>query len=225
LKGGAKKNRAVKYILIDEAQDMCKLQHRIIRMIFPESRYAVLADVNQALYPMINVTDKNFLYDIYSDGGKPPAAVELTVSYRQTFEISRFASNILNIFSEENYFKRHGDEPEIVETDDTEGTIVSLIKSINERGYASIGILTRHRHEAESLHKRLNPRTDIALIVTPDAKFTPGAVVMPVAYAKGLEFDAVIVPDYKTLKASGDKRVLYLMCTRALHLLYLIGGR
>ncbi|MCL2461795.1 MAG: UvrD-helicase domain-containing protein [Defluviitaleaceae bacterium] len=224
LKGDAPKNNGVKHILIDEAQDWNPLQHRIIRALFPNSKFTVLADVNQALYRAINILDKDELAEIYAEAAKKPAVIELEKSYRQTFEISRFASYILGIFSEDKYFKRHGEEPRIIETEPGGAAdgIASLIGEINAKGYRSVGILTERKQEAEELYRRLRKKAGVALITDADAKFQTGAVIMPIAYAKGLEFDAVIVPGYGELAGEENKRILYLMCTRALHLLYLI---
>ena len=222
IKGSVKKDTAVKHILIDEAQDLNILQHRVIRAAYPESRFTVLADVNQAMYPLINVADKAELTRAYASGDLEPAVITLNKSYRQVYELGRFASQILGIFSEDDYFKRHGGEPVMIKTDDCIGEIVKIIGKIRERGYLSIGILTEHRHEAVSLHKKLSKKTHVELITDADKAFTPGTVIIPAAYAKGLEFDACVIPGYGALVKKQSRRVLYLMCTRALHMLYLI---
>ena len=48
--------------------------------------------------------------------------------------------------------------------------------------------------------------------------------IIPSYIAKGLEFDAVIIPDYnaKNYKSFLDNNLLYVACTRALHELVLI---
>ena len=48
-----------------------------------------------------------------------------------------------------------------------------------------------------------------------------GIVVLPVALAKGLEFDAVLVPDADRYAGARGRQALYVACTRALHLLRL----
>ena len=221
LKGDIKKNNGIKHILIDEAQDLNLLQHKIILMLYPLAKYTVLADVNQALYKEITISDKNELIAIYSAQEKSPTVIELEKSYRQTFEISRFSSEILGVFSEENYFKRHGETPKIIENGNIDDCILSVVKEIHEKGYYSVGILTGLKQDALTLHSRLKKLTEISLIAESDAKFQSGTVIMPIAYAKGLEFDAVIIPGYKELQNQENKKILYLMCTRALHLLYL----
>ena len=222
LNGDVIKNKSVKHILIDEAQDLCPLQHKIIISLYPESRFTVLYDENQALYPLINVNDKDGLMDIYTIKQKRPAVAELIKSYRQTFELSKFASRILGIFSEDKYFNRHGEEPEIRDHKSMDDEIVSIIKEVNNKNYHSVGILTEHKHEAASLYDRVKSRIEAVLITETGQKFAHGAVVMPIMYAKGLEFDAVIIINYNKLLSEDKKNILYLMCTRALHLLYLL---
>ena len=41
----------VKHILIDEAQDLSFIQHRIIKRMFPRAKFTLLADTNQAIIP------------------------------------------------------------------------------------------------------------------------------------------------------------------------------
>lgn len=46
---------------------------------------------------------------------------------------------------------------------------------------------------------------------------------MPVYLSKGLEFDAVLIPDAdETAYGSADAKLLYVGCTRALHRLKLL---
>lgn len=58
--------------------------------------------------------------------------------------------------------------------------------------------------------------------------FTGGIVVTSAHIAKGLEFDAVIVPDVdeRNYASDMDRSMLYIACTRAMHELHLThGGR
>ena len=47
--------------------------------------------------------------------------------------------------------------------------------------------------------------------------FSGGTVMMPSYYAKGLEFDAVIILEDSSADASNDDNIKYVMSTRALH--------
>ncbi|MCL1877257.1 MAG: UvrD-helicase domain-containing protein, partial [Defluviitaleaceae bacterium] len=91
LTGRVKADKTVKHILVDEAQDLSVLHHRILRKLYPASNFTILADVNQALYPELNITETESLKELY-----PQADVfALTKSYRSTFEIMQFATDIL----------------------------------------------------------------------------------------------------------------------------------
>jgi DNA helicase-2/ATP-dependent DNA helicase PcrA len=92
ISGRIPQEKAVKHILLDEAQDFCILHHRILRALYPSGNFTVLADTNQALYPAINLTCRAGLEALYPQAG----VISLSKSYRSTYEISRFASQLLD---------------------------------------------------------------------------------------------------------------------------------
>ncbi|NLA76560.1 MAG: hypothetical protein GX851_01800, partial [Clostridiales bacterium] len=81
--------------------------------------------------------------------------------------------------------------------------------------------------EAYSLFDALSPLARVTLGKKNASEFPAGAVIMPLAYVKGLEFDNIIIPDTQKPRFSGaaGKRFLYMMVTRALHSLPLICKR
>jgi DNA helicase-2/ATP-dependent DNA helicase PcrA len=119
-----------------------------------------------------------------------------------------------------------GGEPEIREfTHDTAGVLV-ILKEIPKE-YNTVGILLANKKRAAAFYAKLKQQAAphmIYLINDADESFHPGILVMAVPFAKGLEFDAVICPDYGTDAFEGEmgRKLLYLICTRALHRLYLI---
>jgi len=293
LTGRIPQEKQVKHILIDEAQDVSVLQHRILRRLFADSHFTVLADVNQALYPGINLHNQAEICTEY-----PKAQViPLTTSYRSTYEISRFAAGVLagghsnakndsassranaksftgrednldhckdarqdtghdasyaNIDTSSLY-KRSGDEPVIIQHENPAAAAWEVIRKLPE-GYNTVGILLSTAREAKRFYDELmaaNPEVtqatvanskattkaktvanpegndttkSIKLIADTNASFAPGIMVMALPYAKGLEFDAVICPEYGNPVFDGHFgcKMLYLICTRALHNLYLI---
>jgi DNA helicase-2/ATP-dependent DNA helicase PcrA len=222
--GRIKKERSVKHILIDEAQDMGHLQHRILLNLFDGCHFTVLADVNQALYPDVNLHRQDDLLRLY---GGQATVIRLTKSYRSTYEISRFAGRVLGSFDESAYYKRMGGEPEIIKAQDPHQATLELLKEIPTE-YNTVGILLADKHRAKAFYDQLNklsPHT-VALINDADDSFRPGVLVMAVPFAKGLEFDAVICPYYGDGVFEGEmgRKLLYLICTRALHRLYLVEG-
>ena len=215
--GRIPKNNQVKHILLDEAQDISYLQHRIIQQLYGKNcHFTVLADINQALYPEINIIEEALLRDLYPDAALMP----LTTSYRSTYEISRFAAEILGK-TDSNLYQRRGEEPEIVDTKNPTASAVEIIQKLPDH-FNTIGILLSCVKEAEKFYTELKESYlgshIISLISNRDDSFEQGIMILPAHFAKGLEFDAVICPEYDTL----DHKLLYLICTRALHRLYLL---
>ena len=232
LTGRIQPEKNVKHILIDEAQDVSIIQHRILRRLFPSSHFTVLADTNQALYPCINLHSQAELISEY-----PKAKViPLTTSYRSTYEISRFAANLLATETKEAdmsaIYTRRGDEPAIIQSQNPAATTWEIIRKLPKE-YNTVGILLTTANEARRFYDMLeNAATEkdleafgpTKLIATTDATFGQGLMVMALPYAKGLEFDAVICPQYGQPVFDGPlgRKMLYLVCTRALHNLYLL---
>ncbi|MCL2422038.1 MAG: ATP-binding domain-containing protein, partial [Defluviitaleaceae bacterium] len=105
--------------------------------------------------------------------------------------------------------------------------VVEIIQKLPDQ-FNTVGILLSSTKAAKQFYSVLKdmytkrPDTDnrhLTLIADRDDSFAPGIMVMPAHFAKGLEFDAVICPEYGSLT---DQRLLYLICTRALHQLYLL---
>jgi len=243
LTGRIPQEKQVKHILIDEAQDFSVLQHRILRRLFTASHFTVLADVNQALYPGINLHTQAELQAEYPTAQMIP----LTTSYRSTYEISLFAAGVLannhdNINLSALYM-RHGDKPTIIQSQNPAAAVWDIIQELPQ-SYKSVGILLSTAREARHFYDKMiaanglqQKNTDntptnqqaetlpaLKLIADTNASFGPGLMVMALPYAKGLEFDAVICPEYDQPIFEGQfgRKMLYLICTRALHNLYLI---
>ncbi|MCL2361769.1 MAG: UvrD-helicase domain-containing protein [Defluviitaleaceae bacterium] len=229
LTGRIPQDKQVKHILLDEAQDICILQHRILRRLFTASHFTVLGDTNQALYPGINVHIQS---DIEAEYPKAQV-IPLTTSYRSTYEISRFAAEVLADSGDadlSSLYMRRGDEPAIIESQNTAATVWDIINDL-PNGYNTVGILLTTVRQAKKFHEELQEYaksksipTPIKLIADTNASFAPGIMVMALPYAKGLEFDAVICPEYgqDVFKGPFGRKMLYLTCTRALHRLYLV---
>lgn len=222
LTGRVAAEKTVKHILIDEAQDMGVLQHRILRKLYPASNFTVLADTNQALYPEINITDTEVLKSLY-----PRAEVfALTKSYRSTFEIMKFAAGILNEETPHT-FLRHGEPPEIKKAANPAASAFEILATLPD-DFNTVGILLPTIGEAKSFHaafKKIYPKNNtprpLRLVNHETQNFSAGVMVMAAAFAKGLEFDAVICPAYRPAQNAREQKLFYLIATRALHRLFL----
>ena len=236
LTGKVKSDKSVKHILVDEAQDLSILHHRILKAMHPSSAFTILADINQALYPEINIDESQTLIELY-----PTAKIfKLDKSYRSTVEIMNFANEILQkalpTAQKSDLFLRHGEKPAIYKTTDR---ITETIKVLDEIPveFKSIGIILPTVRESKDFYKELKKvyatnikKSDnqtvktLRLLNEDTSNFGPGIMVVAAPLAKGLEFDAVISPYYNTpiFESPKGQRLLYLICTRALHRLYLL---
>jgi len=213
LSGQVLPDKNVKHILLDEAQDLSHLHHRILNKLYTASHFTVLADANQALYSgsLHSIDELKSLYPSAKD-------IPLTKSYRSTYEINAFAAQFLASPNTEAHFTRHGPEPEIVENQ----TIADILQTIPAE-YKTVGILLPSVKDATQFHAQLSIK-NVQLIASEEDEFQPGVMVMAVPFAKGLEFDCVICPHFGSEKFEGElgNRLMYLICTRALHRLILV---
>ncbi|MCL2422215.1 MAG: UvrD-helicase domain-containing protein, partial [Defluviitaleaceae bacterium] len=151
LTGKTAKDNLAQHILLDEAQDISHLQHRILQLQYGNKcQFTVLADVNQGLYPEIHLHDEQYLKDLY-----PAAAVmPLTTSYRSTYEISSFAANILGKANVTNVYHRRGEAPQIVDTKNPAASVVEIIQKLPDQ-FNTVGILLSSTKAAKQFYSVL----------------------------------------------------------------------
>ena len=117
---------------------------------------------------------------------------------------------------------RHGATPAVLQAQNTETLLAAIRKDLSgfaKEGYASVGLITRIRAEAEQVFRALKEEYPLHLLRNGEEEFSSGVVVLPAYLSKGLEFDAVIVFNAGSGNyAEEDERLLlYIACTRALH--------
>jgi DNA helicase-2/ATP-dependent DNA helicase PcrA len=93
-------------------------------------------------------------------------------------------------------------------------TVVILLPTISEAK-------DFHSSFKKSFPKNNTPRPLIH-ITADSTSFPAGIMIMAAPLAKGLEFDAVICPNFITPQTTNQRKLMYLICTRALHRLYLL---
>ena len=205
----------VKHILIDEAQDLSLLQHRIILTMFPRAKYTLLLDTNQAINPEINSVSVEKLASLYNAN-----SLYLNRSYRSTEEINKLALSLLPEEKSYDIFTRNGEE---VQYKKGENEFKQTIKEYNEKS-PSVAIITKTIEEARELHKELIKEfPKIRLCDNKSCVLSEAPIIMPLVLTKGLEFDSVIVYNKeKTFNGDSNKPYLYMAVTRALHRLSII---
>lgn len=215
LLGGCEVRRQPDHILIDEAQDLSPVQHRILRAIYPKAVFTLLADANQGIAPAVN-TGEAQIAEIYS-----AKTLGINKSYRATRQLCEFSKRFLPAGAADyEAFDREGPPPFEHRSDDPVLTAAGIIRDVSAR-CRSVCVILKTSAKALAFGRALQAEIPGCTVLTSDKKTLTGSVFcMPAALTKGLEFDAVILPAAEDLAA--DPRLAYLTTTRALHELHLI---
>ncbi len=212
------KRRRVKHVVIDEMQDYSYMQYRILQKLF-DCPMTILGDRKQTMgEKQTNVM--KFLPEIY---GKEIFYIDMKKSYRSTREIMDYAEQILRGSSDTEYVDRHGERPQVKVTESEMQMLETMeedLKAGNQ--YRTQGVLCLTQQEADKIWGTLKDHGIQADLLTRDSmKFHTGISVMPFYLAKGLEFDAVYIPNEQQYQSPLEKQALYINATRALHQLKL----
>ena len=219
-------NRAFQHVFIDEMQDYSPAMLIYLRHAFPAAKFTILGDSEQALfYPS---EEPQALLRRLQDclAAKRPHLINLRRAYRSTAEITTFAKALLPDGDQIIPFPRHGSAPRLVMTSPAK-QLAELVAAIEtaRRDFATVAVLTVNTAQAKQVTSQLRGKVNaLTRLGAGDSSLpTSGVIVLPIYLAKGLEFDAVVVPDASaaTLAAS-DPGILYTMATRAMHALTLV---
>ena len=220
----------VRYVFVDEAQDYSPFQAAYLRHRFPRARMTVLGDFNQTIFAQAE--------EAGGFGGwtrlfpeSETAVWRLTTSYRSTRQIVEFTKRILPAGDAEGIepFNRDGEPPRVVgcrDLSELADRVAADIRALAEEGYRMIGVITKTAHESGNavalIKERLTDDVPVTLLTGVSGSLPRGVSVLPSYLAKGIEFDAVLVWDGSAARygRERDRRLLYTVCTRALHRLH-----
>lgn len=223
----------VSHIIVDEAQDFGVSVFYVMKQLFYDCTYTIMGDITQNIYYDTGMNDWETLKEevFYPDKDK---FYVLAKSYRNTVEISNFASKVLKQCTFKTYdiepIIRHGKEVSITKTVNMQEMLlktIDIINTNNKDGYTTIAIICRTLEETKLVHENLKKYVEVESLTEnmEDMNFTNGIMVLPIHMTKGLEFDSVILwnPDYNSYEASdADAKLLYVAITRALHELHIV---
>jgi DNA helicase-2/ATP-dependent DNA helicase PcrA len=214
----------IKHLVVDEAQDYNPLQYEVLKRLFPQSSFTILGDRNQMIIP--NRYDFSFDDIARLFGREDSEVLSLTKSYRSTREISEFTRGILAEGMQTEGLNRAGKLPEVKRLDtgcSMKKIILEDIKALKKDGMESIAILCRTAEECGHIYKLLKGELEIGAVFKDDDLYKRGVNIIPSYLCKGLEFDAVLIyaADADSYQQGRDERLLYTLCTRALHRLIL----
>lgn len=217
---GAPADDSVKHLVIDEMQDYSAIQYRVISLLYP-CRKTILGDANQSVSPLSGSDS-----EIITDTVPHSRAVALYKSYRSTVEITRFSLRVRpnpDIIP----IERNGEEPAIhacADEKEQAALIKQWLNAFLKSDRQSLGIICKTQKHAAALHRKLKSLHDrIHLLDSNSTNYDSGIILATAHLVKGLEFDEVIIPDVdaENYRTSIDRQMLYVGCTRAMHLLRL----
>lgn len=214
------------HVVIDEAQDFGMMAYSVLKFCIKDCTYTIMGDVSQNIHFGYGLNDWEDLRKLYLTDPKSSFGI-LKKSYRNTIEISDFATRILrhgqfSIYPVEPII-RHGKPVNVQQVPDRNTLIqnaAAICKAWQQKGLDTIAIVCRDQESASKTAVQLSAFVEIMESDLEKAEFGNGILVLPVEYTKGLEFDAVLILD-PTREAypveDGHAKLLYVAVTRALH--------
>ncbi|MBD5461294.1 MAG: AAA family ATPase [Lachnospiraceae bacterium] len=214
------------HVVIDEAQDFGMMAYSVLKYCIRDCTYTVMGDVSQNIHFGYGLNDWEELRRLLLPDAMDSFGV-LKKSYRNTVEISKFATDILHHGRFYGYpvepIIRHGEQVSVQERRSRKELIrsaASVCRRWQEKGLDTIAVVCRSRESAAAAAKELGEHIEVMENDLEKAVFGSGIMVLPVEYTKGLEFDAVLIldPDRKEYPVDdGHAKLLYVAATRALH--------
>ena len=210
-----------KHVVVDEMQDYIPTQYEIINRLFrcPKD---ILGDMNQIIDPYMNIGSLDVMRSLLGEH----KFFELKTSYRSSAEIIEFTNNFTD--QKINSIERHEEVPEVIHCSDIEDEAKKILaeadRALNVRGFGSVAVICRNNTEAEALFNHMKgSKLPITLLLDSSTKYQGGIVITTAVIVKGFEFDEVIVAgaNKENYSNDSDKHILFVACTRALHVLKL----
>lgn len=202
----------IKHLVIDEMQDYSLLEFHVLNQLFPCEK-TICGDVNQ------NLTEENLLFLEELQQLLPKSrCAEFHTSYRSSYEIIAFAK-AFTTNSKLTAVKRHGNPVTIHTFTNPHEKIQRLKLALEDFVSGSLrtcGVICQSWKEVEMLEQVLADYP-LSKFGKNTSKMAEGIILTTVQYAKGLEFDEVILPDIRQRQLTEKSNSIYTSCSRALH--------
>ncbi|MBP2032632.1 DNA helicase-2/ATP-dependent DNA helicase PcrA [Clostridium algifaecis] len=212
---GLKYKEHLRHIVIDEAQDYSPLEFIVIRRLTNCKSFTIVGDVSQSILPFKEQTAMINLENLFDDVDVKKFL--LKTSYRSTNEIMKYADKYVSS-NKLSVGVRNGEKVDEFKIDNLPELAEKIVKNIMElrdEGYESIAVICRSLKETEALSKLIQQKIHINVFDREYMIYSKGEIIIPSYFAKGLEFDAVIMID--NFSNDSEDKLKYIMCTRALH--------
>ncbi len=216
-------------VIIDEAQDYSYFEYYVLKHLSRQNSLTIVGDLGQSIYRFRAIDSWDTLMkEVFFNEG---SYTTLTQSYRSTVEIIENANKVLK----QQEFDlppavpvlRHGATPEFLTYTNKEeflSNIVQIEKNTIQEGKSTIAVITKDSCGAETIYKWLKAKDKTwELIKNTNNKIKSQKIVISSYMTKGLEFDTtVVIAGDEFQNTEGDKALLYVALTRALHQEYIL---
>lgn len=220
------------HIVIDEAQDLCPLEMRVLLDCATEGRSVTIAgDKAQKM-----IFDNGFRDwpQLLADAGLPHVAVQpLKITYRSTRQVMDIAQHVLGPLHDEKdaLIARDGAPVSFYDFGEVGEAVVFLADALRNlmarEPSASVALITRFPQQAEVYYDALRvaevPR--VRLVIKQNFSFQPGIDVTDVRHVKGLEFDYVVLLDptkQNYPERTESRHLLHIAATRTAYQLWIV---
>ena len=220
------------HVVIDEAQDLCPLEVRVLLDCVTQGRSVTIAgDKAQKM-----IFDNGFIDwpQLLEDAGLPHVAIQpLKITYRSTRQVMHLARHVLGHLHDpsDDLIARDGADVSYFGFADMGEAVAFLgdaLRNLMQREpNASVALITRYPQQATTYYEALRlaevPR--LRLVARQDFAFLPGIDVTDVRQVKGLEFDYVVVldPNEQNYPERDDSRhLMHIAATRTAFQLWMV---
>lgn len=220
------------HIVIDEAQDFGMMAYLVLKFCIYRCTYTIMGDISQNIHFGYGLNDWEELKELFLADSMDSFGI-LKKSYRNTVEISDFATHILHHGQFSIYpvepIVRHGNPVRVEHITDEKDMVhaaADICKNWQsgngdpDNGLDTIAVVCRDQTSAAAVAGELSNYVNVIESDPDKMEFGSGIMVLPVEYTKGLEFDAVLImnPSREEYPVDdGHAKLLYVAATRALH--------
>lgn len=227
-------NKRIDYehIVIDEAQDLCATELRVLLDCATAGKSITIAgDRAQKM-----IFDNGFKDwpQLLADAGLPHVAIQpLKITYRSTRQVMEVARYVLGDLhrAEDELLARDGAAVSYYQFGEVGESVAFLAEALRDlmraEPHASVALITRYPQQAELYYQALRvaevPR--LRLVARQDFSFQPGIDVTDVRHVKGLEFDYVVILDPTTQNYADrteSRHLMHIAATRTAYQLWFV---
>lgn len=219
------------HIVIDEAQDYSNFQLLMLKNIAVNDSFTIVGDIGQGIYYYKGIENWQKVINQVFNG--EANYIPLSQSYRSTIEIINVANRVLskqhNSITPAKPVLRHGKEPKLIsysEEIEFAEKLDEIVESVIESKKKSIAVIGKTFEECKYIKTQLKKysKNEWELIKNTDKNFQLEKIIIPSYMTKGLEFDCSVIYNCNEDSYGNnelDKKILYVVLTRALHLEYI----